>query len=511
MIKRTIIILFLVSSCFGINTTINSFNAGELSPNLDAATGLKKYYGGARTLENFLVKSYGAAVKRPGSYYIAAVDNPVDVIIATEVFHPDVNASCTEIYTAEQFNAIRNDMGEDRCYQLMNDIDLSGYAEWIPMGTWSDRFQCKLDGRGFTVSGMVSTEVHNLGKEWVGRVDTRAQGLIGICEGFIQNIKVDVDITIPSNARRVGGLVVVFQRDESSDALYRCKVTGSISGFAASQTGGMIGSLNRGQCTECVSEVNLSFTSGFAAHVGGFVGFQNVFGQTQNEPSSVITDCYTTGNISAIGLRNSGHVGGFIGGMSNLNVLNGRWTNVYASGNAYCEVNADASGSASAWVGGFFGDCTEVKSNDWGIVTNCYGYGTVGGSAPGGTVYLGGFVSVMNVNEPQEINCHYKNNGNDADSLATQQVDSYFKAAASGVYTGDTIWDFNDVWEMVEGVSLPTLQWEGFFTGDPPHYTYAIETLDNPDIRLVPFEFSSKQAYVLEFGNQYLRFYKDAN
>ncbi len=51
--------------------TINSFNAGELSPKMLARTDVAQYGKGCRTLRNFLVTPYGAAERRPGTRYIA--------------------------------------------------------------------------------------------------------------------------------------------------------------------------------------------------------------------------------------------------------------------------------------------------------------------------------------------------------------------------------------------------------------------------------------------------------
>lgn len=86
MRKTAVILLFLVVvSAFaaGVTTNINAFNAGELSPLLEGRTDIAKYYSGCRTLENFLVLSYGGVTKRPGSEYIAsakAADEPVRLI-----------------------------------------------------------------------------------------------------------------------------------------------------------------------------------------------------------------------------------------------------------------------------------------------------------------------------------------------------------------------------------------------------------------------------------------------
>jgi hypothetical protein len=53
-----------------VTPPINSFNAGEVSPLLDARTDLNKYGSGCRTLENAFPMVEGGAKKMPGTYYI---------------------------------------------------------------------------------------------------------------------------------------------------------------------------------------------------------------------------------------------------------------------------------------------------------------------------------------------------------------------------------------------------------------------------------------------------------
>jgi len=57
-----------------ITPPINNFSSGELSPELDGRTDLKKYYSGCRTLKNMISLPYGGAVRRPGTYYIAETE-----------------------------------------------------------------------------------------------------------------------------------------------------------------------------------------------------------------------------------------------------------------------------------------------------------------------------------------------------------------------------------------------------------------------------------------------------
>src|SRR5215217_5622056 len=51
---------------------IPSFNAGELSPYLDARSDLEKYASGCRLLENNVILPYGGVYRRPGTEYLGA-------------------------------------------------------------------------------------------------------------------------------------------------------------------------------------------------------------------------------------------------------------------------------------------------------------------------------------------------------------------------------------------------------------------------------------------------------
>lgn len=61
--------------------TIKSvFNGGEMSPLMDGRTDSEKYATGCRILENFIVRSYGGAFKRPGTRFGAANSDVTDCV-----------------------------------------------------------------------------------------------------------------------------------------------------------------------------------------------------------------------------------------------------------------------------------------------------------------------------------------------------------------------------------------------------------------------------------------------
>jgi hypothetical protein len=61
--------------------TIKSvFNGGEMSPLMDGRTDSEKYATGCRILENFIVRSYGGAFKRPGTRYGTSGSDVTDCV-----------------------------------------------------------------------------------------------------------------------------------------------------------------------------------------------------------------------------------------------------------------------------------------------------------------------------------------------------------------------------------------------------------------------------------------------
>ena len=69
-----LIVLLLAYICFG-TPLYNSFNSGQLSAFLTYRLDLKNRSMGVKTMTNFLVKQQGAAMRRPGTRYIADVND----------------------------------------------------------------------------------------------------------------------------------------------------------------------------------------------------------------------------------------------------------------------------------------------------------------------------------------------------------------------------------------------------------------------------------------------------
>jgi hypothetical protein len=69
-----ILILYIAGVSWGkITTGLRSFNAGEVSPLMEARSDFNKYDNACRTLQNMLALSQGPVTRRPGTKYIAEV------------------------------------------------------------------------------------------------------------------------------------------------------------------------------------------------------------------------------------------------------------------------------------------------------------------------------------------------------------------------------------------------------------------------------------------------------
>ena len=240
-------------------------------------------------------------------------------------------------------------------YKLMNDIDLSGYANWTPIGGAPYGFSGNFDGNGKVV--------HNL---TISRPQERLIGLFGgiyaedsSC-GHIENLGI-VNCNILGK-ELVGGLAgSVFSGPYTPTHPYS-----SIYAFI----------------TNCFATGNVSgsgFPPSSPTGVGGLVG---------SVDHTSAANCYFMGNVS--GAYNTTYVGGLFGGVGFSTV-----SNCYAIGsvNGYEGVGG-LIGMGGGWVDGEY-DYRPC------IISNCYATNKVQGNA-----LVGGLVGFMGYNSGMVIrNC----------------------------------------------------------------------------------------------------------
>ena len=177
---------------------------------------------------------------------------------------------------ADEVNA--GDSKSDKTYLLANDIDLSGYPNWTPIGTFNPNspqancpFSGVFDGQGYSITGLKMS----------GNEDSK--GLFGYAySGAIRNVVIrNPEI---EGKDQVGALV--GYQAYSNQGIKNCAVIGGkIQG--RSHVGGLVGYMEESPIQNCYSTCEVVAMDFYA---GGIVGDHRVVASIRN--------CYATGNIS---------------------------------------------------------------------------------------------------------------------------------------------------------------------------------------------------------------------
>ncbi len=116
----------------------------------------------------------------PASLFTAFAKDPAE-FSEEEPIEQDFHPSCTLIYDAEDFDQIRYNLSGT--YILVNDIDLSSYTNWTPIGSADKPFTGSLLGAGYTISGMQITNLPKAAEDGYAYV-----GLFGYNQGMIRDV-----------------------------------------------------------------------------------------------------------------------------------------------------------------------------------------------------------------------------------------------------------------------------------------------------------------------------------
>ena len=325
-----------------------------------------------------------------------------------------------EVGTLADLQAINHQLGGH--YRLIADIDASETKNWndgkgfASIGSVHRPFAGVLDGNGHIIRNL------HINRGWEDDV-----GLLGVLSGSgeVRNVTL-VDAKVSGN-KFVGGLVGV-----SKGNITACQVYGEVSGNEQF-VGGLVGS-NFGSIAKCHTFGGVSGNNRF---VGGLVG--------HNEGN--ITACRASGAVSG----NDRFVGGLVG------VSKGDITECHASGKVSGNENVGglvghnegnitqchASGGAlgNKLVGGLVG-CNE------GDITECHVSGEVSGNKS-----VGGLVGFDKATVTKSYWDIQTTGQMDSRGNGEGKTSSEMKQRA--VFVG---WDFENVWQIEEGQSYPTLR-----------------------------------------------------
>lgn len=215
----------------------------------------------------------------------------------------EVPEGYTPIYTAEDLNNIRNDL--DKKYILMNDIDLSVYKNWEPIGSSEAPFTGELNGNGYFIRNMMiisecaDTE-NNLG--FFGVVSDGSLQKVILENGsiFASHIVETANIEKSISAGMLAGKVT----GENYMKTVSCSSTGTIdiNGFSNVSVGGLIGTaLKDNYIGSSSNYVNIDITTQNnkqKIYIGGILGKPSDDIDSYYESFFNIKNCANHGNIS---------------------------------------------------------------------------------------------------------------------------------------------------------------------------------------------------------------------
>lgn len=343
------------------------------------------YSAGAVNGGNGAIANYGrAAIEGSGNYYtvktgktyaVNGTAEPADFAVRVEdtalwgiqpsgsykllsdaypvlIDNPEAEEPAIEVRTAVDLYNVRN-IPEGK-YIQMNDIDLSAYANWTPIGTGAAAFSGTYNGNGYKISGLnISTTTNyqalfgyvvnaSLKNITIEGASVSGKGYVGVLAGSATGSHITgcavKDSTVKASGSYAGGLCATLM---GSSRLENSDVTNGTVTVTTNFSGGLIGIASESSIKGCYSTNAVSsgtYSGGITGDCNGTVSIQN---------------CYSKGKIS--GNSNGGIVGRRSGGTITID-------GCYATG--------ELTASGYAMVGNGLATCTDCYYTDSTGTTN---------------------------------------------------------------------------------------------------------------------------------------------
>ncbi len=300
--------------------------------------------------------------------------------------------------------------GLDKRYIQMNNIDLSDYSNWQPIGDTTNRFTGFYWGNNYSINDLT-----------INRPTEDNIALFGVLNrGRIYDLKLFNTNIVGRDG--VGSLL--GQSLSTTVRIDNCHAEGTVQG--RTRVGGLAGQIWNNTDTQS----QLSFignVSGTTDNSGILIGFL--------ASSTRISDCYAIGNV--VGGSNSGSIAG-TGGLAGANGSGARITNCYVRGSIHGGNN-----NTGGLLGKHYGS---IITNSYVSVSQNRGGGLIG------TQYLNS-PTVVNSYWNQELSGILTTYGNAGEGKSTSALKS------EATFIG---WDFDNIWniDVNKNNGYPYLRWQ---------------------------------------------------
>lgn len=386
---------------------------------------------------------------------------PIKVMAATEtdgflvpVTQKDtVPYGYTGIYTAEDFNNIRENLSGQ--YILMNDIDLSLFQSWNPIGeNEKEEFCGVLDGNGFSILNMNISYNQITDSEFDSDVSIGLFGCIGknaeIKNLYIKNSEISVSDKRKEDSLGELKVGILVGSAMQAKEIKNCVVDGVINIYRTNINvivGGIIGAQKSSELSDLknIARININESDCKNSYIGGISG--NGFGNIKN--------VYNYGDISCTFNTYIITVGGIIGEYSGSELVSG-----FNSGNIETYANSDI-----AKIGGIIGNLD--RSSALSKVYGCINMGNVTSyvTTSKGTEYnyTGGIIgqsknyltSISNSANVGKITAHLENNYKT--TIPNDAISNYSYSEAKGIGKGiiTDCYNSGDIYSYSKKLTLP--------------------------------------------------------
>lgn len=283
--------------------------------------------------------------------------------VITAFAENEVPNGYTPVYTAEDLNNIRNNLSGK--YILMNDIDLSSFEKWTPIGTELSPFNGELDGNNMSVKGLKVSDT-------ISSSNRASAGLFAFVSGStIKDLSIiDANIEIQNETWDFYAVGIISGNSKFSN-FSSCSTSGRIYADVngTCSAGGISGELTKdSSIIGCENTADITVDGKSELYIGGIVG----------SSYSNVSICHNDGNISVNNAESEDKnadiicIGGICG-----NMYTGEILNCYNTGNIIIDCVSN-----NTEVGGIGGNTFSI--------TNCYSSGTITFSNQSATQTSGG-------------------------------------------------------------------------------------------------------------------------
>ena len=222
---------------------------------------------------------------------------------------------------------------------LTNDIDMSNFPGYTPIGTDSNQFNGTFYGNGHVISNLS-----------ISAAGTSYTGLFGVTGSSARILDLGIENAIVSGNNYVGVIA-----GKSSGTITNCYVKGNVKVTSSNGYTGVIAGYSTNTIQSCYTSGSVTVDGGTGSNIGGLVGYA----------SCVITSTFAEG----ITVKGNNYVGGIVGRLDAGSLSNSEVRGTANITSSYSSAYSNIEAFAGGCVGYSKGTLSNLKVSATGTIT----------------------------------------------------------------------------------------------------------------------------------------------